>query len=133
MRYHVQPDLKDAAKRTIQIGLSLSRGRMAQHTRLSEKGKGRPGWTASRSVVTYTTDLFRHNWPDHYQSPRPVTLSEQDDLLAVMDKKYKRVFSGEWSRFAWGNFVTLTGDQLFDTIRQAIENFYKLPGLSNTG
>src|SRR3989304_4640510 len=73
MRYHVQPDLKDAAKRTIQIGLSLSRGRMAQHTRLSEKGKGRPGWTASRSVVTYTTDLFRHNWPDHYQRSRPVT------------------------------------------------------------
>ena len=60
-------------------------------------------------------------------------LSEQDDLLAVMDKKYKRVFSGEWTKYAWGNFVTLTGDQLFDTIRQAMENFYKLPGLSNTG
>jgi type I restriction enzyme M protein len=60
-------------------------------------------------------------------------LSEQDDLLAVMDKKYKRIFSGPWARFAWGNFVTLTGDQLFDTIRDAIENFHKLPGLSNTG
>jgi type I restriction enzyme M protein len=60
-------------------------------------------------------------------------LSEQDDLLATMDKKYKRVFSGEWSKYAWGNFVTLTGDQLFDTVRKAIENFHQLPGLSKTG
>ena len=48
-------------------------------------------------------------------------LSERDDLLASMDKKYHRVFSGDWSRFAWGNLVTLTGDQLFDAARAAIE------------
>ena len=29
-------------------------------------------------------------------------LSEQDDLLAAMDKKYKRILSGEWAKYAWG-------------------------------
>jgi hypothetical protein len=47
---------------------------MAQHTRLSEKEKGRPGWTASHMVITDTTDLFRRNRPDHYQRSRPLTL-----------------------------------------------------------
>jgi type I restriction enzyme M protein len=61
-------------------------------------------------------------------------LSEKDDLLASLDKKnYKRVFSGKWSRYAWGNFVTLTGDQLFDSVRLAIESLHELPGLSETG
>jgi type I restriction enzyme M protein len=60
-------------------------------------------------------------------------LSEKDETLATMDKKYKRIFSGDWSRFAWGNFVTLTGDNLFDAIRDAIENLHKLPGMTETG
>ena len=37
-------------------------------------------------------------------------LTDKDEQLAVLDKKYKRIFSGKWSRFAWGNFVTLSGD-----------------------
>jgi hypothetical protein len=60
-------------------------------------------------------------------------LSERDDTLATLDKKYKRIFSGEWSRYAWGNFVTLTGDQLFDAVRDAIESLHKLPGMMETG
>src|ERR1700731_4085978 len=35
-------------------------------------------------------------------------LSEKDETLASLDKKYTRLFSGKWARFAWGNFVTLT-------------------------
>ncbi len=60
-------------------------------------------------------------------------LSEQDELRASMDKKYTRIFSGKWARYAWGNFVTLTGDGLFNAVREAIENFHDLPGLSDTG
>jgi type I restriction enzyme M protein len=60
-------------------------------------------------------------------------LTEKDDTLATLDKKYTRIFSGKWSRFAWGNFVTLTGDALFNAVRDAIESFHELPGLSDTG
>ena len=60
-------------------------------------------------------------------------LSEKDELLAALDKKYKRVFSSDWAKYAWGNFVTLTGDPLFDAIRAAIESLHELPGLSSTG
>src|SRR5256714_2581260 len=60
-------------------------------------------------------------------------LTEKDDTLASLDKKYVRIFSGKWARYAWGNFVTLTGDQLFDAARAAIESFHDLPGLSDTG
>ncbi len=60
-------------------------------------------------------------------------LSERDDEIALTDKTYKRVFSGTWTRFAWDNFVTLTGNELFDTLRSAIEKLHELPGLSSTG
>jgi type I restriction enzyme M protein len=60
-------------------------------------------------------------------------LTEKDELLATLDKKYARIFSGKWARFAWGNFVTLTGDNLFNAVRDAIESFHKLPGLTDTG
>jgi type I restriction enzyme M protein len=60
-------------------------------------------------------------------------LTEKDDLLASLDKKYTRIFSGKWSRYAWGNFVTLTGDALFDAVRNAIESLHELPGLTETG
>jgi type I restriction enzyme M protein len=60
-------------------------------------------------------------------------LSEKDETLATLDKKYIRVFSGKWARFAWENFVTLTGDALFDAIRTAIESLHELPNLSDTG
>jgi type I restriction enzyme M protein len=60
-------------------------------------------------------------------------LTEKDELLAGLDKKYIRIFSGKWTRYAWGNFVTLTGDDLFDAVRSAIESFHELPGLNDTG
>ncbi|HVA02017.1 MAG TPA: class I SAM-dependent DNA methyltransferase [Terriglobia bacterium] len=61
-------------------------------------------------------------------------LTERDDILASLQKKgYQRIFSGSWARYAWGNFVTLTGDQLFDAVRSAIESIHELPGLSGTG
>jgi type I restriction enzyme M protein len=61
-------------------------------------------------------------------------LTEKDEMLANLDKRhYKRIFSGDWARYAWGNFVTLTGDQLFNATRAAIEKLHDLPGLSSTG
>jgi len=60
-------------------------------------------------------------------------LSEKDETLAALDKKYTRLFLDKWARFAWGNFVTLTGDQLFDAVRNAIESVHELPNLSDTG
>jgi len=60
-------------------------------------------------------------------------LTEKDDALAVIDKKYTRIFSSKWARFAWGNFVTLTGDNLFNVVRDAMESFHELPGLSDMG
>ena len=60
-------------------------------------------------------------------------LTEKDEVLATLDKKYTRIFSGTWTRFAWGNFVTLTGDHLFNAVRDAIESLHELPGLTETG
>jgi len=61
-------------------------------------------------------------------------LTERDELMAALDKKtYTRIFSGPWAKYAWGNFVTLTGDQLFNAARDAIEKLHELPGLSDTG
>jgi type I restriction enzyme M protein len=60
-------------------------------------------------------------------------LTEKDETLARIGKTYQRIFSGKWARFAWGNFVTLTGDHLFNVVRDAMESFHELPGLSDTG
>jgi len=63
-------------------------------------------------------------------------LTERDEQLAELNKNkkdFKRIFSGKWTRFAWGNFVTLTGDPLFDAAREAIESLHELPDLSSTG
>jgi len=60
-------------------------------------------------------------------------LWKRDEDMSALDPKYKRLFSGSWSRFGWGNFVTLTGDQLFESLRAAIEKIHELPGLSATG
>lgn len=60
-------------------------------------------------------------------------LTEKDETLVRLDKKYTRIFSDKWARFAWGNFVTLTGDNLFNAVRDAIESLHELPGLTETG
>ena len=60
-------------------------------------------------------------------------MSERDEQAALIEKGYQRIFSGAWARYAWGNFVTLTGDELFDTLRSAIERLHELPNLSDTG
>ena len=60
-------------------------------------------------------------------------LTEKDEMLARLEKRYKRIFAGDWARYAWGNFVTLTGDELFNAVRGAIEKLHDLPGLSATG
>ena len=61
-------------------------------------------------------------------------LTEKDETLAALGgKKYVRIFSGKWTRFAWGNFVTLAGDELFNAVRDAIESLHELPGLTDTG
>ena len=60
-------------------------------------------------------------------------LTEKDNVLASLDKKYTCIFSGKWARYAWGNFVTLTGDNLFNAVRDAIEKLHELPSLTDTG
>jgi type I restriction enzyme M protein len=60
-------------------------------------------------------------------------LSERDEQAAFIEKGYDRIFSGKWARYSWGNFVPLTGQQLFDAVRGAIEKLHELPGLSDTG
>src|SRR2546421_7174457 len=55
-------------------------------------------------------------------------LTEKDETHAVLDKKYTRILSGKWARLAWGNFVTLAGEELFDTVRNSIESLHELPG-----
>jgi type I restriction enzyme M protein len=60
-------------------------------------------------------------------------MSERDEEYAALSKRYSRIFTGEWAKYAWGNFVTLTGDQLFDAVRSAIEKLHELPGMSETG
>jgi type I restriction enzyme M protein len=60
-------------------------------------------------------------------------MSERDEEFASLSKKYQRIFTGEWAKFQWGNFVTLTGDQLFDAVRSAIEKLHELPAMSETG
>lgn len=60
-------------------------------------------------------------------------LSERDEQAALIEKNYERIFSGQWARYAWGNFITLTGNELFDTLRGAIEKLHELPSLSQTG
>jgi type I restriction enzyme M protein len=60
-------------------------------------------------------------------------LWKRDEDMVALNRKYKRLFAGDWARFGWGNFVTLTGDQLFESLRAAIEKIHELPGLSATG
>ena len=60
-------------------------------------------------------------------------MSERDEEFTALSRKYQRIFTGEWAKYQWGNFVTLTGDQLFDAVRSAIENLHNLPGMSKTG
>lgn len=60
-------------------------------------------------------------------------LWEKDETLASLDKRYQRIFSGSWAKYGWGNFVTLTGDDLFNSLRDALEKLHELPGLSETG
>ncbi|MGN6371325.1 MAG: N-6 DNA methylase [Phycisphaerae bacterium] len=61
-------------------------------------------------------------------------LTERDEQKArIAGKSYKRIFSGKWSSYAWHNFITLTGQELFSAVRQAIESLHELPDLSRTG
>jgi type I restriction enzyme M protein len=60
-------------------------------------------------------------------------LTEKEELSASLDRNYRPIFSGDWAKCAWGNFVTLTGDQLFNAVRDAIERLHELPGMSETG
>ena len=60
-------------------------------------------------------------------------LWERDEDLKFIDNNYKGLFIEEWTDYAWANLINLTGDELFLTIRDAIEKFENLPSLSETG
>ena len=60
-------------------------------------------------------------------------LWEREEGMKAIDKNYSGIFNGDWAPYAWGNITNLTGDELFNTVRNAIENFEQLPGLTDTG
>jgi len=60
-------------------------------------------------------------------------LSERDQQLGVIQRSHTPIFQGEWARYSWDNVVSLTGDELFDTLRSVIERLHELPGLTPTG
>jgi hypothetical protein len=60
-------------------------------------------------------------------------LSDGDESMTVLDPTYTPIFSGDWEQYAWGSLVTLTGDDLFEATRDAIEKLHALPGMSETG
>jgi type I restriction enzyme M protein len=60
-------------------------------------------------------------------------LTERDAQLWQLDKKRKRLFSGEWEKRSWDALVPLTGDTLFEGVRASIEKLHDLPGMSATG
>ena len=60
-------------------------------------------------------------------------LWEREQDYKILDSNYKGMFSGEWERFEWGRITNLTGDDLFNTLRDAIEKLEELPGLTDTG
>jgi type I restriction enzyme M protein len=59
-------------------------------------------------------------------------LSERDEQASLLARDHERVFSGEWARYSWDNFVTLTGHELYETLRSAIERLQDLPRLTGT-
>jgi len=60
-------------------------------------------------------------------------LWERDEDLKFIDNNYKGLFIDDWANYTWANIINLTGDELFSTVRDAIEKFENLPGLSDTG
>ena len=60
-------------------------------------------------------------------------LWEKEEDWKSIDANHQGIFSNEWSSYAWGNISNLTGDELFNTIREAIERLDQLPGLTDTG
>lgn len=60
-------------------------------------------------------------------------LWEREEDWKAIDPNHQGIFSDEWSSYAWGNISNLTGDELFNTVREAIERLDQLPGLTDTG
>ena len=60
-------------------------------------------------------------------------LWDKDEDWKAINPNHQSMFSKEWEQYAWGRIVNLTGDELFNTLRGAIEKFEDLPGLSDTG
>ena len=60
-------------------------------------------------------------------------LWQRDEDGRSIDPNHQGIFSGEWKQYEWGRIATLTGDDLFNTLRSAIEQFDQLPGLTETG
>ena len=48
-------------------------------------------------------------------------LWEREEDWKSIDSNHQGIFGNEWSSYAWGNISNLTGDELFNTVREAIE------------
>ena len=60
-------------------------------------------------------------------------LWEKEEDRKSIDPNYDGIFDNDWEQYRWGHIVNLTGDELFNNLRGAIEQFEELPGLSETG
>ena len=60
-------------------------------------------------------------------------LYEREESYKLLESNYETIFKGNFENSSWGKIVNLTGDELYITLRDTIENFSDLPGLSNTG
>ena len=60
-------------------------------------------------------------------------LWEKDNEQKFLNPNYEGLFNEEWAKYGWGNISNLTGDEMFDTVRDAIESIAELPELSSTG
>ena len=60
-------------------------------------------------------------------------LWEKDQDWKIIDSNHQGLFTGEWERYEWGRISNLTGDELFNTLRDVIEKLEELPALTDTG
>jgi len=124
--------------------MTLGRTGPSTSTKIAMPGAGNGGNFFSSGLRQKVDQLMNILWAGGVNNPMDSIeqcsyllflrlLTEKDEVLASLDKKYVRIFSGKWARFAWGNFVTLAGDNLFNAVRDSIEKLHELPGLTETG
>lgn len=58
---------------------------------------------------------------------------QQERLAGLSGKKYESIFNGKISKFSWRVVSRLSGDELYNTLSDALEHLHELPKLTPTG